>query len=59
MPLLCVFAGFPTQRMFARWRPTGPGPMRIIRVDDRDPGAVLRRTVDAFDELLALSESTP
>lgn len=37
VPLISVFAGFPCDRMFARWRPAG----RVIRVDDPDPARVL------------------
>jgi ADP-heptose:LPS heptosyltransferase len=44
IPLVSVFAGFPVPRMFHRWRPEG----RVIRVDDRDPGAVLRRVAEAL-----------
>lgn len=39
--LLCVFAGFPTPRMFQRWRPTGAGRMAIIRAENPNPAAVL------------------
>ncbi len=31
VPLLSVFAGFPCERMFDRWRPTGPGPIRVVK----------------------------
>jgi len=37
VPLLSVFAGFASERMFERWRPTGAGPIRIIRADRGDP----------------------
>jgi ADP-heptose:LPS heptosyltransferase len=42
VPLVSVFAGFPTPRMFARWRPTGPR-STVIRVDEPDPVATLER----------------
>jgi hypothetical protein len=29
-----IFAGFPSERMFQRWRPTGPAPVHIIRATD-------------------------
>jgi ADP-heptose:LPS heptosyltransferase len=45
IPLITVFAGFPTQRMFERWRPGG-AQTTVIRVDHRDPDAVLAQ-VDA------------
>jgi hypothetical protein len=38
-PLVSIFAGFPTPRMFHRWRPAG----NILRVDDPDSAAVLAR----------------
>lgn len=44
VPLVSIFAGFPCPRMFARWRPTGSGPIEVVRVDDPEPGAVLERT---------------
>lgn len=48
VPLVCVFAGFPSERMFARWRPTGAGPITVIRGDADDvPGAV-RRAIDTY-----------
>jgi ADP-heptose:LPS heptosyltransferase len=51
-PLVTVFAGFPSPRMFARWHPAGPGPKEIIRVEQTDPQAVLGRTLEAVDRLL-------
>jgi Glycosyltransferase family 9 (heptosyltransferase) len=31
VPMLSVFAGFPSERMFQRWRPTGSGAIRVVR----------------------------
>jgi hypothetical protein len=31
VPMLSVFAGSPSERMFQRWRPTGSGPIRVVR----------------------------
>lgn len=42
-PLISVFAGFSCPRMFSRWRPTGPGLIDVIRVNDPDPAAVLHQ----------------
>ncbi|MGA2133120.1 MAG: hypothetical protein ABSH50_12565 [Bryobacteraceae bacterium] len=39
IPLVSIFAGFPCERMFQRWRPRG----QVIRVDDPDPARVLDR----------------
>jgi hypothetical protein len=48
VPLVSVFAGFPAPRMFSRWRPTGPGPIEIVRVENDDPDEVLPRTLRAI-----------
>lgn len=50
-PLVTVFAGFASPRMFARWQPTGAGPIEVVRVDDPDPAKVLRQTLDAVERL--------
>ena len=31
VPLISVFGGFASERMFQRWRPTGSGPIHIVR----------------------------
>src|SRR5207302_4856983 len=51
VPLVSVFAGFPTPRMFARWRPTGPGPIEVVRVDDPNPKVVLEMALQAIQRL--------
>jgi ADP-heptose:LPS heptosyltransferase len=50
-PLVTVFAGFASPRAFDRWRPTGPGPKEVIRVDRPDPQAVLPQTLAAIQRL--------
>jgi ADP-heptose:LPS heptosyltransferase len=52
-PLVTVFAGFASPRAFDRWRPTGPGPKEVIRVDRPDPPAVLQQTLAAIRRLRA------
>ena len=52
-PLITVFAGFASDRMFLRWQPTGAGPAVVLRVDDQGPEEVLRTTVQAANQLLA------
>lgn len=42
VPLICIFAGFPSPRMFDRWRPIGPH-SATIRVDQSNPDEVLAR----------------
>jgi ADP-heptose:LPS heptosyltransferase len=51
-PLVTVFAGFASPRMFVRWSPTGPGPKEVIRVDRAAPRAVLEQTLAAIDRLM-------
>ncbi len=41
VPMISVFAGFPSERMFQRWRPTGAGKIQVIR--GGDAAAVLSR----------------
>jgi len=41
VPLITVFAGFPSLRMFQRWTPYGPGPSLVIRLDGQSPTQVL------------------
>jgi hypothetical protein len=31
VPLISIFAGFASERMFQRWHPSGPGPISVIR----------------------------
>ena len=45
--------GFPAPRMFSRWRPTGPGGIQVVRVDDPDPENVLRQTLQAIGTIQA------
>jgi ADP-heptose:LPS heptosyltransferase len=42
VPQICIFAGFPTLRMFHRWRPVAPN-AKVIRVDNPDPTVVLEQ----------------
>jgi hypothetical protein len=41
IPVLSIFAGFTSERMLQRWRPDGPGPVRVIRADGRTPAGIL------------------
>jgi ADP-heptose:LPS heptosyltransferase len=47
VPLISVFAGFPSLRMFHRWRPSGPR-ATVIRVDQPDPAEVLAKVAGAI-----------
>jgi ADP-heptose:LPS heptosyltransferase len=51
VPLVSVFAGYPSARMFQRWRPSGPGAIEVVRVEDSRPEQVLRETLEAIDRL--------
>ena len=33
VPMISIFAGFPSERMFQRWRPTGEGKITVFRAD--------------------------
>jgi ADP-heptose:LPS heptosyltransferase len=48
VPLVTIFAGFPSARMFARWRPTGEQ-ANVIRVDRPDSAAVLDQIRDVLE----------
>ena len=54
VPLISIFAGFPSLRMFDRWRPTGPGPIEVVRVDRPDPAGTLDEVRVALSRLGAL-----
>ena len=47
VPLISIFAGFPCDRMFARWRPRGLG-SQVIRVDEPNVEATLARVREAL-----------
>ena len=47
VPLISVFAGFPSLRMFHRWRPSGPR-ATVIRVDQPDPAGILAKVAQAI-----------
>jgi hypothetical protein len=33
VPMISIFAGFASERMFQRWRPSGPGKIDVLRAD--------------------------
>lgn len=51
-PLVSVFAGYPSERMFERWKPWGSGARNVVKVTKRQPTEVLKQTVSAIDHLL-------
>ena len=52
VPLLAVFAGFPSPRMFSRWRTMGDGRMEIVRVVDANPDHVWPDVARALTRLM-------
>ena len=48
VPLITIFAGFPTPRMFHRWRPTGAR-ATVIRVEQPLPVEILAQVAHAID----------
>jgi len=46
VPLISVFAGFPCERMFERWRPVGER-CTVIRAETRDPAECLAKVREA------------
>jgi len=59
VPLVCIFAGFPCARFFTRWRPTGAGPIEVVRVENPDPAVVLRQTLRAVRQALTARGKNP
>jgi hypothetical protein len=54
VPLVSVFAGYASDRMFARWRPTGSGHIGVVKVESTDdPAAVWERTESAINAAVA------
>ncbi|MBI3680470.1 MAG: hypothetical protein HY235_08740 [Acidobacteria bacterium] len=51
VPRLIIFAGFPSERFLARWRPEGAGPQEVIAVNVAEPAAVLAQARSALDRL--------
>jgi hypothetical protein len=49
IPLVSAFAGFPCQRMFARWRPIGPG-AHVVKIEEENRDSALPRVLQAIEE---------
>ncbi|MGD0438775.1 MAG: glycosyltransferase family 9 protein, partial [Bryobacteraceae bacterium] len=55
VPLASIFAGFASERMLQRWKPTGPGQIAVIRADrSSDP---LADALKASSEFYRAAES--
>jgi ADP-heptose:LPS heptosyltransferase len=49
--LLSLFGGYPSERMFERWRPSGPGPITVIKTSESNVEELLgqvRRELQNF-----------
>jgi hypothetical protein len=53
VPMISIFAGFASERMFQRWRPTGPGPIYVVRPDGRAVPSLLTHIAELVPDLLA------
>jgi ADP-heptose:LPS heptosyltransferase len=54
VPLLSVFAGFPSPRFVSRWRPCGKGRVDIVKVQPGElPRAVFERAAASVERLLS------
>ena len=51
VPLVSIFAGFPSDRFLARWRPWGKGAIETVTVRNEKPAEVLARAADALVRL--------
>jgi ADP-heptose:LPS heptosyltransferase len=51
VPLLSIFSGYVSDRMFHRWRPAGPEPSTVIKVNPRDPVPVFEQVAGALQNL--------
>ncbi len=52
VPVISIFAGYVSERMFQRWRPTGKGRIEVVKVTDPDPATVLAQTLSVLEKPL-------
>jgi ADP-heptose:LPS heptosyltransferase len=45
VPMISIFAGFASERMFERWRPTGSGKITVLRADQFSGSAFLTKAI--------------
>jgi hypothetical protein len=45
VPMISIFAGFASERMFQRWRPTGSGRVTVLRADQFPEASLLTRAI--------------
>jgi ADP-heptose:LPS heptosyltransferase len=51
-PMVTVFAGYASPRMFERWKPEGPGRIEVVRATNQDPAVVLEAVRGAIARLV-------
>ncbi len=53
VPMIGIFAGFASERMFQRWRPTGPGTIHVLRPSGREGESLVTQIAKLVPDLLA------
>ena len=53
VPMISIFAGFASERMFQRWRPAGPGPIHVVRPSAGDVEALITQIAKLARDLHA------
>ncbi len=53
VPLVSVFCGYASDRMFARWKPSGEGIIRIVAVNPDNRDTAVERTLSAIRSVAA------
>jgi ADP-heptose:LPS heptosyltransferase len=46
VPMISIFAGFASERMFQRWRPTGAGNINVLRADQFPEASLLTKAIN-------------
>lgn len=59
VPLVAVFAGYPSERFLARWRPQGPSACEVVAAGGHSSSEVLRRTLAALKRLGTPTANSP
>jgi ADP-heptose:LPS heptosyltransferase len=53
VPLASIFVGYASERMFQRWRPTGPGPIHIFKASARNSQELIAQIAELAQDLIA------
>jgi ADP-heptose:LPS heptosyltransferase len=57
VPLVTIFAGYAAERTYQRWKPSGRGPIHIVKVDRREPQAVSETVQQTLDAVTSAAEA--